>query len=127
MQKKNRAGTVDAMIVKAKEGDVVLLPPGFGHVTVNDGDDALVLGNLVYDRFEPMYDEYDENHGAAFYILKGGEIEQNGSYIIRVSDRLSAAELNARYGFTCKDILGEVDETPEKFTFLEKPKLLFKS
>jgi glucose-6-phosphate isomerase len=127
MQKKNKTGTVDVMMVKAKEGEVVLLPPGFGHVTVNDGDEQLILSNLVYDRFEAMYDEYDENKGAAFYILKDGEIEQNGNYIVRTSERISAKELNARYGFVCKDILSEVEEAPERFTFLEKPKLLFKA
>jgi glucose-6-phosphate isomerase len=127
LQKKNKNGTVDALIVKAKEGEVVLLPPGYGHVTVNDGDEQLILSNLVYDRFESMYDEYDENNGAAYYLLKDGEIEQNGNYIVRVSDRISAKELNAKYGFSCKDILAEVEEAPEKFTFLEKPKLLFKA
>jgi glucose-6-phosphate isomerase len=127
LQKKNRNGTVDAIMVKAEEGDVVLLPPGYGHVTVNQGDEALVLSNMTYDRFEPMYDDYDENQGAAYYIMEDGTIEQNGNYIVRVGERLSAKELNARYGFSCKDILKEVDETPEKFTFLEKPKLLFKA
>jgi glucose-6-phosphate isomerase len=127
MQKKNRNGTVDVMMVKANEGEVVLLPPGFGHVTVNMGEENLILSNLVYDRFEAMYDEYDENQGAAYYILKDGEIEQNGNYIIRNTERVSAKELNKRYGFSCTDILKEVDEAPERFTFLEKPKLLFKS
>jgi glucose-6-phosphate isomerase len=127
LQKKNKNGTVDAMIVKAKEGDAVLLPPGYGHVTVNDGTEPLVMANLIFDRFDAMYDEYDENQGAAYYLLKDGEIEQNGNYIVRVSDRITAKELNARYGFSCKDILAEAEEAPEKFTFLEKPKLMFKS
>ena len=126
MQKKNRNGTVDAMIVRAGEGETILLPPGFGHVTVNDGCVPLVLSNLVYDRFESMYDEYDENQGAAYYIMKDGGIQQNGNYIIRTSERIGAKALNAKYGFSCKDILVEVDEAPERFTFLEKPKLLFR-
>jgi hypothetical protein len=46
---------------------------------------------------------------------------------VRQSERITAKELNKRYGFSCTDILKEVDEAPERFTFLEKPKLLFKS
>jgi len=127
MQKRNRDGSVDAMIVKAGEGDVILIPPGYGHVTVNDGSDPLVLSNLVYDRFDSLYREYAENQGAAYYYLSDGQFVQNANYIIRRSERIDAKTLAATYGFSCKDILVEFDGQPEKFTFLEKPKLLFKA
>ncbi len=126
LQKKNRNGSVDAMVVHAKEKDVILLPPGWGHVSVNDGADPLVLSNLVYDKFESMYDEYDENKGAAYYYLKGGEVQQNPNYIIQKSDHLKAPELNARYGFSSRDILAEFHAEPGKFDFLAKPRSFFK-
>jgi glucose-6-phosphate isomerase, archaeal len=127
MQKKNRNGSVDFSIVSAKARDVVLIPSGYGHVTVNSGEDTLVLSNLVYDMFEPMYHEYDENRGAAYYYLKDGSIVQNGSYIVEKNERVAPAELNARYGFSCNDLLAEFYENPQKFAFLQKPKLLFKA
>ncbi len=127
LQKKNRSGSVDAMIIGAKEGETVLLPPGYGHVSINSGEGDLVLSNLVYDRFESMYEEYDENQGAVFYYLKGGEIAQNTNYIVQRSEHLSAPELNSRYGFECKDLLSEFSESPHRFMFLQKPKLLFKA
>src|SRR4030095_2868214 len=55
LQKKNRSGNVDAMVVTANEKDVVLLPPGWGHVSVNNSTEPLVLSNLVYDKFESLY------------------------------------------------------------------------
>jgi glucose-6-phosphate isomerase len=127
LQKKNHNGSVDVSIVSAKARDVVLIPSGYGHVTVNSGDETLVLGNLAYDLFEPMYHEFDENHGAAYYYLKDGNIVQNGSYIVEKNERVTPAELNAKYGFACSDLLTEFSENPQKFAFLQKPKLLFKA
>ncbi len=126
MQKKNRNGSVDVSIVSAKARDVVLIPSGYGHVTVNSGNETLVLANLVYDMFEPVYHEYDENRGAAYYYLKDGNIMQNGSYVVERNERLTAAELNAKYGFSCSDLLAEFYDSPQKFEFLKKPKMLFK-
>jgi glucose-6-phosphate isomerase len=126
MQKRNRNGSVDAIVVRAKEGEVVLLPPGYGHVSINDGEGKLILANLVYDRFESMYGEYEESRGAAFYYLKGGEIVQNTNYIVQKSERLSPKELNERYGFAAKDLLPEFHENPKAFEFLKKPKSRFK-
>ncbi len=121
MQKKNRNGSVDAIIVNADEGDVVLLPPGYGHVSVNRGEGTLILANLVCDRFESLYGEYEENRGAAYYYLKGGEVVQNTNYIVQKSERLSPAQLNERYGFSSKDLLGEFHAEPKRFGFLKKP------
>ena len=127
MQKRNRNGSVDAIIVDAGEGDIVLLPPGFGHVSVNRGMGTLVLSNLVYERFESMYGDYAENRGAAFYYLEGGEIVQNTNYIVQKTERLSPEGLNGRYGFSSKDLLSEFYENPKAFEFLKKPKARFKA
>jgi glucose-6-phosphate isomerase len=126
LQKKNRNGSVDVIIVDAREKDVVLIPPGYGHVTANSGEGILVLSNLVYDRFESLYDEYDENRGAAYYYLKGGGMSQNTNYIVQRSERLPAGELNSRYKFSCGDLLAEFHADPGKFAFLSKPGLFFK-
>lgn len=126
LQKKNRNGSVDAALVRADEGDTVVLPPGYGHVTVNRGEGDLVLGNLVYDRFESKYDEYAENQGAAYYYINGSLV-QNSNYVVRKSESLHAKELNAKYGFRCDDLLAEFCAEPAKFAFLAKPGMLFKN
>jgi glucose-6-phosphate isomerase len=127
LQKKLSSGMVDVIIIDAKEGDPVLLPPGYGHVTVNKLDRDLILSNLVYDKFESRYDEYKENQGAACYILKGGETQKNLNYMISNIERVNATDLNAKYGFSSKNILEDFVKTPEKFEFLIKPRKLFKN
>jgi len=127
MQRRNRNGSVDAIIVNAKEGDVILLPPGYGHVSVNNGEGTLVLANLVFDRFESIYGEYEANRGAAYYYLKDGEVVQNTNYIVQKSERLTPAQLNQRYGFSSGDLLAGLHDNPKAFEFLKRPAVKFKA
>lgn len=126
LQRRKRDGSVDVTMVDAKKGDVVLLPPDHGHVTINSGKEVLILSNLVYDRFGSLYDDYKKNNGAAYYYVKGGSLVQNTNYFIEKNERIDTEELNYRYGFGCKDILSEFHENPSKFTFLKVPGMLIK-
>lgn len=124
LQKKNTDGTVDTIITGAKQGEVILMPPGYGHVSINPSEEPLVLSNLVYDKFESIYTDFEENQGAAYYYLKGGEITQNSNYIVKHNERMTPEQINKKYKFECKDILKEFYENPKKFEFLGKPELL---
>ncbi|MDO5845858.1 MAG: glucose-6-phosphate isomerase family protein, partial [Methanocorpusculum sp.] len=50
----------DVILVPAHAGDVVLIPPGYGHVTINPGKDELVMANLVSTDFASEYGEINE-------------------------------------------------------------------
>ena len=67
----------DICVLKAKEGDVVLIPPGYGHVTINPSDKTLVMANIVSDDFESEYEYYTKMNGAAYYEFSGGEFVKN--------------------------------------------------
>ncbi|MFH1394458.1 MAG: glucose-6-phosphate isomerase family protein [Candidatus Micrarchaeota archaeon] len=126
LQKKRVDGSVDVTIVSAGQGDVLFIPPNFGHVTINSGDVPLVLSNLVSCSFSSSYDEYKKNKGAAYYYLEGGELMHNPNYFVKDLQRMRAAEFNQKFGFTKADLLGAFSENPEKFGFLEKPGMLLK-
>lgn len=70
----------DICVLKSKEGDVVLIPPGYGHVTINPSDKTLVMANIVSDDFESEYEYYNEMHGAAYFEFSGGEFVKNPNY-----------------------------------------------
>jgi glucose-6-phosphate isomerase len=125
LQKNTPDQRVEVMLVDAKEGDVMLIPPGYGHASINNGKQDLVLANIVYDRFESSYDDHRENKGAAYYYLRDGEIMQNTNYIVKKNERITAEELNKRYDFECKDLLEGLHGEPHRFEFLEKPEILF--
>lgn len=126
LQKKNSDGSVNVTMVDAEKGDVLLFPPGYGHVSINKGEEELILSNLVYTHFDSEYNYFKENQGAAYYYLKNGEIKQNDNYVVHENERISSKELNERYGFSCNDLLQEFYTSPHKFAFLEKPGILLK-
>ena len=62
----------DVVAVTARAGESVLIPPGYGHVTINPGRGVLVMANLVSTRFASEYDFYEEMQGGAYYEMEGG-------------------------------------------------------
>ena len=55
-----------SVLVKATKGDIVLIPPGYGHVTTNPSrDETLLMANLVSTAFVSEYAFYEAMHGAA--------------------------------------------------------------
>lgn len=124
LQKKRSDGGVDVLMVDAKEKDVILMPPGFGHVTVNRGSQTLILSNIVSNLFESDYSEYEQNKGAAVYLTDS--VEYNPAYVVKTFNRITAPELNKSYGIGCKDILLELSKDPTLFEYLNVPHLKFK-
>lgn len=126
LQKKRSDASVDTIITYAEKGQAILIPPNWGHVTINaTKDDVLVMGNLVAE-FESEYSDYKDSRGAAYFITENG-LEQNPSYLIRSTEKKKPEEINEKYGFECTDLLKEFLENPEKFEFLKKPSIIAKS
>ncbi len=125
LQKKT-AGGVDVLIIDAKEKEVVIFPPEYGHVSVNPTNEDLVLANIVSNSFESDYSEYKNKRGAAYYFTQNGFV-QNKNYKINSMEKLTASEVNKRYNINYKDLLTEFYKNPEAFEFLERPSLKFKN
>jgi glucose-6-phosphate isomerase len=70
----------DIVLVLASSGDLVLVPPGYGHVTINPGPGDLLMANLVSSVFKSDYRFFEEHGGAAYYELSTGGLEQNRRY-----------------------------------------------
>jgi len=103
------------VIVEAREGDQVLILPGYGHVTVNVGEGALIMSNLVFWDFESDYKPFVEKRGALVYVTEHGLV-RNESYdldfeIVRRSGRRLFSS----------NIYEEFLRGPEKFAFLKEP------
>ncbi|HED24201.1 MAG TPA: glucose-6-phosphate isomerase [Firmicutes bacterium] len=62
---------IDAvLLISALPGDKVLIPPGFGHITINAGDDFLIMSNWVAEGFDSVYEPVRQMQGGAFYGLE---------------------------------------------------------
>lgn len=79
------ADLTDVILHPAVEGDKVLIPPGFGHVTINPGNDPLVMANIVSDTFSSDYAFFQAYRGAAYYETDDGRFIKNPLYT-RVAD-----------------------------------------
>lgn len=71
----------DIVMVTARAGDVVVVPPGYGHVTINPTTgQTLHMANIVSSGFASDYRKYVENRGAAYYEMADGTVLKNRAY-----------------------------------------------
>lgn len=61
----------DVIIVTGHQGDKVIMPPNYGHVTINTLDVPMVMSNWVSSRFSSVYGKVEEARGFAYYYLHG--------------------------------------------------------
>lgn len=74
LQHRGPSGTIDDVLaIPARPGDKVFMLPGYGHATINPGDEPLVMANWVAGAFSSEYGDYRERHGAAYYALDAGD------------------------------------------------------
>jgi glucose-6-phosphate isomerase len=101
--------------IEMTEGEAIIVPPGYGHVTSNRGCTVLVMSDLMLDGPKSDYSEYKKLHGAAYYDTKGGLVA-NPCY--------GKLPEPARVKASCfEEIYGAFFSAPEKFGFLKRPEL----
>ncbi|MBO4302087.1 glucose-6-phosphate isomerase [Methanosarcinaceae archaeon] len=128
LQKRDLSGVI---VIEASEGDVVLIPPEFGHVTINASREELVMSNWVAE-FSSDYETVLEKHGFAYYVTKDGFVP-NPHYSDRETD--SAGKLppisfmtpsdHPEFGLFCGKDMYDLIREPEKLDFLQHPDLYF--
>ena len=119
LQEKAGSGIEDVVLISAKKGDRVIIPPNYGHVTINPKKKTLVMCNLVFSGFKSEYKEYEEMHGAAYLEFLGNKFFKNASY-----GRLPKLRILKAKKIFDGNIYGMFLKNPEKFSFLWDPKLI---
>jgi glucose-6-phosphate isomerase len=59
----------DVFVVHAKKGDVVLIPAGYGHVTINPSSKTLKTANWVAENDKGNFQPFERNQGACYYYI----------------------------------------------------------
>lgn len=76
MQKYQNNQVKDIYAVKAKKGDVVIIPPHYGHVTINPSEkETLETANWLDERSGHVYDVIAKKQGLCYYYTKRGWIK----------------------------------------------------
>lgn len=116
----------DVVLIEAQKGDIIFIPPGYGHVTINPTlDETLIMANLVSTAFSSDYAGYDTMHGAAYYELVGGDVSKNPAYldvppVRRIKSVRSIMSIlgngKSLYDFIGNDRIAQLLNHPENYT-----------
>lgn len=120
MQKSEEDRIEDAVLIKAGEGEKVIIPPGYGHITINASKKVLKMANWVARDFESVYAPIKEKGGGAYFILETGIVKNpmyNNVPEIRFVEPASIKEIGVQKG---REIYGLVKDI-KKLEFLTKP------
>jgi glucose-6-phosphate isomerase len=119
LQKEERGTISDFKIVEVWAGDALLIPPNYGHVTVNSGETILIMVNLVSDTFTSVYENFISKVGAAYYLLKGGRLVPNPNY-----SKLPEPRFSKEHFVVSKDLYTDFISCPNCFSYLNDPSTL---
>ncbi len=75
-----RSGTLisDVIVVIAQEGDLVLVPANYGHITINPSERTLKMANWVSTRVQSFYEPFEEKGGGAYFEIEPSPVVTYG-------------------------------------------------
>jgi glucose-6-phosphate isomerase len=113
----------DVVLVLADTGARVIIPPGYGHISINPSPDStLVMANLVSTAFESEYGEYETLHGAAYYCMSDGRIIKNPHYpAVPPVRKCTAVKGKGAAGQACAGSIYSLIGDAEALAFLNEP------
>ncbi len=112
----NSRKIMHAVAIYAKKGTQVIIPPRYGHVTINPSSKTLVMANLVSCRFSSIYEPYKRFNGACYYYTKKGWVK-NENYEVGELEKVRAKKI---FRASLKKLLLE---NSSEISWLDKPKL----
>lgn len=65
----------DVVVVRARAGDKVVVPPYYGHITINDSNKRLKMANFVARDFSSIYEPIKKRGGGAYFLTEDGFVE----------------------------------------------------
>ncbi len=122
LQRAQNEHSVDEVIlVKATRGDKVIVPPNYGHVTINPSEKTLKMANWVSRSFESLYEPYTQLHGGAYYELINGRLLPNQAYANVPEIRVVYPKEVSEQGLVKRKPMYELIEEPYLLEFLTSP------
>ncbi|HWQ18282.1 MAG TPA: glucose-6-phosphate isomerase family protein [Methanotrichaceae archaeon] len=67
----------DVVVINASAGDKVMVPPDYGHITINWSNKHLKMSNFVARDFSSLYEPIKEKAGGAYYYTTEGWIKND--------------------------------------------------
>jgi glucose-6-phosphate isomerase len=99
----------------------VIVPPNYGHVTINPSEKTLKMANWVSRSFESLYEPYTQLHGGAYYELINGRLLPNQAYANVPEIRVVYPKEVSEQGLVKRKPMYELIEEPYLLEFLTSP------
>jgi len=65
----------DVFVTHGKKGDIIKIPAGYGHVTINPSHQELKTANWVAENDKGNFEPFERNQGACYYYLDSGWVK----------------------------------------------------
>jgi len=75
LQKEKNDIIEEVYAVKAKQGEVCVIPPLYGHVTINPTDKTLKTANWIDKNMENEYEGIQQRNGACYFYIPNGWVK----------------------------------------------------
>ena len=83
MQKGDAEKITDVFVVQAKKGESIIIPSGYGHVTINPSEtEDLKTGDWTSENCKSDYSLFEKNQGACYYYTTEGWIKNEHYKIV---------------------------------------------
>ncbi|MHC1566747.1 MAG: glucose-6-phosphate isomerase family protein [Candidatus Syntropharchaeia archaeon] len=118
LQKMEKGEITDVILVEAKKGDKVIIPPNYGHITINPSEEMLKMANWVSRDFSSIYEPIRKKGGGAYFETIDGEFIKNENYSKLPDIRFSPPSNHPELG---KEMYYLIRENPDLLNFLKRP------
>jgi glucose-6-phosphate isomerase len=120
LQKASGNIAADIVLVEATEGEAVIVPPDYGHATINTSRENLVVSNVQSSLAQASYDHVMKFNGMAYFLTIKGTVK-NPNYVVPGLRVISAKGVKEKFLGSSKQLHEILSESPEKFEFLNDP------
>ena len=79
-QKGDKNKIEDVFAVRAKKGDVIMIPAGYGHITINpSSQNELKMANWVAENDKGNFEPFERNQGGCYYYVRSSSLPAGSS------------------------------------------------
>ncbi|MFH1722784.1 MAG: glucose-6-phosphate isomerase family protein, partial [Candidatus Altiarchaeota archaeon] len=111
----------DVFWVECESGDKIIIPPGYGHVTINPSpSQTLKMANWVSRDFSSEYARFKALGGASYFELATGMWEVNEKYGRPPKLKKIKPTNYSEWGLKRKDMYSLIGD-PDKLAYLNRP------
>jgi len=122
LQKESEEEVKDVILIEAEKGEKALIPPNYGHITINPSKETLKMANWVDRGFDSIYGDIVDLKGGAYFELTSGEFIKNKNYDhipeMRKEEPVEIPEIDIVTGEDMYNLINN----PKKLEFLSNPR-----